>query len=705
MNERQIKVLYHMLSYPVDSYGQMAQQLDIHERTLYRDVKKILEWLVHNKLLEEVELGAGQATIWQHRHSLLGKVDQLLEKTHRTKYDAQSRRMAILTELLFEEEPLKIYTLAEGLHVTESTILSDLDRLETWMKDHQVRLIRKQGLGVYLEGDENQIRNAIMAVIFQEAGFNRMRGFLTDRKYISDYRRSGDPVERLLERLNEPTITSVLESIRNMEEQRGDRFSDDAYMGLFIHMMIALTRIQRGEVITMSRDILEALQTTPEYAIAQNAVEQLEKQLNAPIPAEETAYITMHLRGAKLAGKRLAFEQEIHDQYQVEAVARTILDRATELTGMGFDRDEDLYQGLLIHLRPAMTRLEHGLEIRNPLLSQIKEQYGELFYLAREVCKVITEVMDTPVPEAEVAFVAMHLGAFVERNRTKSVEQVHVLVVCPSGMGTSRLLTSKIRKHFQEVHVIGTTSIEEAEEFLSMNPRVDLVISTVDLGERSFPYLVVSPLLPDIDVEKIRVRIRSNLIPPYRVEPVDVEKNKPAFDFDRAKGYMDAWDRLEGSLFIKEGLQIGNRSTWISYIARYIHLGDPEKEHRLRRELEEREALMGTGLGQYSLALVHCRTKTMEKNVAGIFRNKQKVTFSDMEGHPVQVDTVLMLLAGTEATKEDMEGLSRISAAIVEDPMYPKMLREGSMVDWRDRLKSLYGQLVVDYVHKTKAGL
>ncbi|QSX07540.1 BglG family transcription antiterminator [Alkalibacter rhizosphaerae] len=702
LNERQIKVLYHMLDQPLESYGQVADLLDIHERTLYRDVKKILEWMVQRKILEPSDKKEGHVIIWQQRHSIRDRIETLLhEEKNKTKYDAQSRRMAILTELLFGEPPLKIFALAHRLHVTESTIINDLDKLESWMSDHQVHLVRKQGLGVYLDGEENQIRNAIMEVVFQEAGFNRVRELLSNQGKNPDLKNT-DPVERLLGAMDERSLVSVEESIRYMEDERGSRFSDDAYLGLFVHMMIALTRIGRGEMITISPEILESLRSTREFAIASKAVEKLEERLQCIIPVEETAYITMHLRGAKLIGKRLAFEKEVEDKYDVDSIARQMIQKAAELTGMDFDGDEDLHQGLAIHLRPAITRLEHGMEIRNPLLTQIKDQYGELFYLGREVCKILSEAVKKPVPEEEVAFISMHLGAFVERRKAKDLENVHVLVVCPSGLGTSRMLTSRIQQNLQEVKVLGTTSMEEAEDFLSMNPLVDLVISTVDLGERTFSYTVVSPLLSEEDVAKIRARYRRNVAKQYQVVPTSMESDKSIFELDRVVRYLHSWEGLEPLLFIKDGLDIGSKNTWLDYIARYVHYGDKVKEDRLKEELKKREGLMGTAIGEHKLALVHTRTGTLEKILVGVFRNRQEVAFQDMEGKPVSVDLVLLLLAGTQATKEDMEGLSQISASLVEDREFIALLREGTLDQWKEYVKQVYGKLVHAYVQKTR---
>lgn len=44
--------------------------------------------------------------------------------------------------------------------------------------------------------------------------------------------------------------------------------------------------------------------------------------------------------------------------------------------GVALKQDDKLFQGLQIHLRPAFYRLLNGTSIDNPILQQIKEQFG-----------------------------------------------------------------------------------------------------------------------------------------------------------------------------------------------------------------------------------------------------------------------------------------------------------------------------------------
>lgn len=59
-------------------------------------------------------------------------------------YSAEERKLLILCSLLESQEPIKLYSLANELQVTNATISYDLDELETWIAPFGLTLIRKR---------------------------------------------------------------------------------------------------------------------------------------------------------------------------------------------------------------------------------------------------------------------------------------------------------------------------------------------------------------------------------------------------------------------------------------------------------------------------------------------------------------------------------------------------------------------------------
>ncbi|MBF7096044.1 BglG family transcription antiterminator [Alkalibacter mobilis] len=704
LNERQMKVLGHVLRQNKFSLSEIADEFEINTRTLYRDINKILKWLVENNIVFEADQIHGLDDVWKARREVGTRLKTVIPKEiKKTKYDSESRKMLILTELLLDTEPVKVYAIADKLNVSEGTVISDLDKVEQWLENYEITLIRRQGLGVYAQGSEKSFRNAILAVVYQGTELKELRDMIKE-KFTADLvnRTRYDIADRLLGLVDSRSIKIVEESIDSMERDLGETFSDDSYLGLLIHIVLAISRLKKGETIAVSKEIEESLITTHEYGIAMKAGEKLEDAFGIRIPPEEIVYITMHLRGAKVIENGEIIPGSV-SKHSARDIAVQLLNKASEISGVDFMEDEDLLRSLIMHLRPAITRLELHMEIRNPLLEQIKEQYSDVYRLSVKVCELLGELLERSVPEEEIGFIAMHLGAYLERFKSSEIEKSDILVVCPSGLGTSRLLTSKINKEIKEVRVLGTTSIEESENLIAMYPTIDMVVSTVDLGERDYDYVVVSPLLNERDINKIKSNLglktkdHSDLESRVDTGAKDVEQD---FEIYRLRNYLKSMEKLMKDFFIKEDLLIKTSEEMIRYISRFVHPQNTENAKHLNLEIDRRERLMGTALPGEGMALVHTRTSTFQGIRVGVFRSKSQMIFYDMEGKKEQINTVLMLLAGEEAEREDLEVLSKISAGLIENKKFAKYIKEGTLDQVKAELNSIFKTFVREYVIK-----
>ncbi len=108
-------------------------------------------------------------------------------------------------------------------------------------------------------------------------------------------------------------------------------------------------------------------------------------------------------------------------------------------------QDDKILVNLAIHLEPAIKRMIMGMEIRNPLLNEIMENYPQIFNLSKKASSIIEKEFNVKVPDAEVGYIALHIGGALERVNNYIYK---VVVICPSGIGASRLLSTKISNEF-----------------------------------------------------------------------------------------------------------------------------------------------------------------------------------------------------------------------------------------------------------------
>lgn len=111
------------------------------------------------------------------------------------------------------------------------------------------------------------------------------------------------------------------------------------------------------------------------------------------------------------------------------------------------------------------------------------------------------------VPEPEIGFLAIHFGAAEVRleSRKEYRRKVDVGIVCASGIGISRLMSSKISRAFADRVQLSAYGIADLTPYVLK--RNDFLVSSMALKEEA-DILYVSPLLPPEDMEKIARKVR-----------------------------------------------------------------------------------------------------------------------------------------------------------------------------------------------------
>ena len=83
------------------------------------------------------------------------------------------------------------------------------------------------------------------------------------------------------------------------------------------------------------------------------------------------------------------------------------------------------------------------------------------------------------------------------------------VVVCGTGLGTAKLLSSRIANRFPNIKILATLASRQIKEYVD-HKELDLIISTVPTDAKNIPQIIVNPLLLDEDVAKILKFLSTN---------------------------------------------------------------------------------------------------------------------------------------------------------------------------------------------------
>ena len=184
----------------------------------------------------------------------------------------------------------------------------------------------------------------------------------------------------------------------------------------------------------MDKSSLSELEILPEFAVATEITEKLEKVFTIEIPKDEIGYITMHLKGARLRLNKVENDIDL-DNLDIKQISNYIITEVENDFNIEIINKQKLSKDIYNHLVPAISRMSMKLNIRNPLLENIKEQYSEIYHSCENACEILKKITKIDkIPESEVAYIAMHIAAAIEENLKN--ENLSVVIACPTGVGT-----------------------------------------------------------------------------------------------------------------------------------------------------------------------------------------------------------------------------------------------------------------------------
>ncbi|GIO07581.1 transcriptional regulator MtlR [Brevibacillus reuszeri] len=644
--------------------GFIAEHIGVSPRTIHRELEAVDELLSEYGMKLVRKAGAGVEIVGSEEQKQ-GLQTSVLHQTT-TEFTAQERKVIILCSLLEASEPVKLISLAIDLKVTTATISHDLDDLEVMLDRYELSLLRKRGYGVELLGTESSKRRVISRLISEHLDDHEMIGVIKENIQNKALRNIDSISERLLGLIDREKLIKVENALNNLEDDLSYHLADSAYIGLVTHLALAVERVEKGENIHFDEKTLSELINTSEYQAAQRIMERLQLIFQMEIPAAEVGYITMHLRGAKL--RHSQDDSFWPENTELMATTYRLIQLCEESLGVPLKEDSSLFHGLLTHLEPALYRLKRKMEIRNPILDQIKSNYQELFVVVKDAVAALFPQFD--VPDEEVGYLVMHLGAALERTRQEQ-QRYRALVVCSSGIGSSKILATRIKKEIPEIVSLQNLSMFDLGDV--PESEYDLIISTIPLPLSPMDYVVVSPLLPQDDIQKIKFHLHSTGEKPSAPRAMSiVTSGKKSIEQLRA---MQNYSRYASE--IVEGLRVlawDNHGldlrSLLQEMSQELKESQTIKEAApVMQQLLDREKLGGLGIPGTSMALFHGRNDNVIKVSFTIHRLQEPLLLRSMDEVDMSIHLLLVMIGPRDLPQEGLEVLSEISSLLIEEEM------------------------------------
>lgn len=177
---------------------------------------------------------------------------------------------------------------------------------------------------------------------------------------------------------------------------------------------------------------------------------------------------------------------------------------------------------LTVHLLSTYYRKKYAMSFIYPGLNKFKQYYCHTFKITRKVVIPFEKFMGCSLSDDEIALIAIYFGGAIREQRLHLVTQDEVLVVCSSGIGTSRLLLKQLRTRYRNVQFSTSINVLQYENYDLKYVR--LVLSTIRLHSRnSVPVVTVSALPSTLEWKIIdNAIIKAGLATTVSLKPFDI---------------------------------------------------------------------------------------------------------------------------------------------------------------------------------------
>lgn len=430
----------------------LAQQMGVSTRTVRMAINQF------NKELDGIaelvnERGKGFFLKTNNQQKLDVIIGQLNDITQRI--DSPQKRIATVIDMLLNQDGIiTMDEMAFQLNIGRTTLVNELKKASVAFETYNLAIKGKQNKGMYLKGREIDLRFFILDNLFQ-------------------YLFTEDPLDE--------DIKDEIIKIANQYD-----FEMSTRDRLLHSIIIMLDRLLKGHTITEMEDKYQKISKSSDFNIALEITSVLERKLSISIPRNEILFITLPIVGRRTPTNNYSIED-----ITVTKEITNLLDNIIIYLGFNLNtvkESGDFYKDLQYHLTFMINRLMFNIQLKNPLLVDIKEKYPLAYKMSEIVGERIFKEYGMKASEDELGYIALYFGVFIENNKDNLKKLEQVVIVCGTGRGTAKIVAMQLKKILNPNTKIDIFSENEVSK--STLDKYDIVFSTVNL-----PYNIQVPLI------------------------------------------------------------------------------------------------------------------------------------------------------------------------------------------------------------------
>lgn len=393
------------------------------------------------------------------------------------------RRKQVLNRLIGANEPLCVYDLADELHVSDSTLQSDLRWIRSFVRPFNLSISKCRDC-ITLTGSERDRRRLINRLV---CGQNP-EGFIAFAN------------EQLM--ANNEDAREYISIVQDALHIQDLSYNDFGLNNIVSHLSIMVERIRMGKTVSDGFELPE-FDSAPSQEAASEICNKIEATIGIPISPEECSYLALiiflNCKNDPSRSPASSMESVIDDSdLSLAKRASVELEKTYALNPF----DDSFIQRLALHFYSLRQRLQLGVSMQNPLARKTKNGYPLIYDMAVLLAEIFSHETGLSLNDDEIAFLAFHVGGYFEESPLDSRRVTcSLLYVNYNDLHTA--LIDRIHSELGDrVIMVDTVPVSDA------NPDAvcsELVLSPVPVRLQSGKVVLLNPIPSDSDIENIRM--------------------------------------------------------------------------------------------------------------------------------------------------------------------------------------------------------
>lgn len=414
------------------------------------------------------------------RSNMYNFIQGLAYSTPETK---EYRKDYILKTLFEYSDNYTAQLFAEDLYVSKKVISSDLKEVKDFLAQYNVDLIIKRNRGVMMEGNEFDVRQAMIS------HYNSLWWYKKyDEKPLNvDCRLSKRAWTYMKNMYGDLDLLDVQKILLDIEKELGVIWTDVAFSRLLEYVVISKRRIQKNWIIENenSHELLPVDMTY--YQAAEKVLNQITAR---EVSLLEIKYLTARIYVAETVYPR---ETAISQDYR-KSVDLYLEQIGTILNCRDCARDKELVRKICDMLSILRYKENYNIVDWNDSNREVKQNVSDLYAVCLMHMNILQEATHLPFAQDDVAKITMLVKNYMQNHRRKAV------LVTATDTATAAYQLGELQKRFPEL------LFTEQVHYRHFKPELycdQTIISTVNLKKKGINPYRITKHVNDEDISQL----------------------------------------------------------------------------------------------------------------------------------------------------------------------------------------------------------